>query len=447
MHTVGIDLKKEREANNISLEEVARLTKISPVYLERIEKNEFDKIPQGPYIKGYISSYASAIGCDAEKLISLYESENRKQADAEAARQAAAAIENGTRSADASGKKKREPTSGLRLGNLRPRFNALASFVAARGAAVKAAGKPIEKMDSSRPDTGAASRGSDLRVTPSGVIGAIRRRSTHRRSWLVACMAVVGACILILAGVGFYHLFFYDPDSSTITETERSPDRAETPLPSSGSRPSTVRSQSPDQSATVDPPESPVNKSALSGPAAPGASVTGTRENADPSSGTSGPAVRPGAPASDASSPTNRDASNPGTAETEGAALSGRPPLTGDSSPEPADADAPVRVLKATICRAVENHSPVGVDRVFPLSTGRIYVWTEIEARQVPSEIHHIYYFGGEKISDVSLDVRSTRWRTWSFKTIDSSRYRGEWRVDIASADGNILRQLFFEVN
>ncbi len=89
---------------------------------------------------------------------------------------------------------------------------------------------------------------------------------------------------------------------------------------------------------------------------------------------------------------------------------------------------------------------PVGVDRFFPISAGKIYVWTEIEAKQVPSKIHHIYYFGGEKISDVSLDVRSTRWRTWSFKTIANRRYRGEWRVDITTSEGNILRQLYFEV-
>lgn len=443
MHTVGIDLKKEREANNISLEEVARLTKISQVYLERIERNEFDKIPQGPYIKGYISSYASAIGCDAEKLISLYESENRKQIEAEADRLAAASIDCGQQSADTSRKKEPKQNGSLWLSKLRSWFNTIVSFVVVKGASFKAARKPIESIDSSKQDMGVHSRHNDLRVKQTGFIGTLYRRLADRRIWLFSCAAIVGAGILILAGVGFYHLFLYGPDSFTVTEAKRSHDQLKTPLPSSGSQPSTVLSPSADKSATVDTPERHVNKNVLSEPAKPDAGVSDTDKKAENASGTSRPGIQAGAPSSDASSTTNRDASNRDTTDTEGAL----PALTRDPSPESTIVDAPVRVLKATVCRAVENLTPVGVGRVFPLSTGKIYVWTEIEATQVPSKIHHIYYFSGEKISDVSLEVRSPRWRTWSFKTIDKRRYRGEWRVDIATADGNILRQLFFEVN
>ena len=447
MHTVGNFLKKEREANNISLKEVARLTKISPNYLEHIEKNEFEKIPQGPYIKGYISSYSRAIGCDAQKLITLYEAENRKQAEAEAAQQAAASDDGGNHSADRPRKKNGTQNSSFWLGRLRSGFNTLLSFVVVKGAAFKAAQKPIDSIDSSKPDTGTPSRHNDPHANKSSFIGAIHRRSTDRRIWLYACMAIVATGILILAGVGFYHLFLHTPDSFTTAEAERSPDRAKTPLPSSGSQPSTVRSPPADGSATVEPPEGPVNKTVLSEPAKPDAGVPGTRKKAERSSDASGPAIQAGAPSSDAPSTTNRDASNRGTAGTEGAVPPGRHPLTSDPPPEPATVDAPLRVLKAAICSAVENHSPVGVDRSFPLSAGKIYVWTEIEARQVPSKIRHIYYFGGEKISDVSLDVRSTRWRTWSYKTIANPRYRGEWRVEIATADGDILRQLYFEIN
>jgi hypothetical protein len=73
-------------------------------------------------------------------------------------------------------------------------------------------------------------------------------------------------------------------------------------------------------------------------------------------------------------------------------------------------------------------------------------VWSAIEVQQVPSEIRHIYYFKDRVISDVSLDVRSPYWRTWSYKIIAKERYRGEWRVDITSADGEVLRRLYFEI-
>ncbi|MBC2710000.1 MAG: helix-turn-helix domain-containing protein [Desulfosarcina sp.] len=74
METVGAHLKKEREAKNISLREISRLTKISELYLDYIEKDDFEKLPQGPYIKGYISSYSRLIGGDVDKALTLYDS-------------------------------------------------------------------------------------------------------------------------------------------------------------------------------------------------------------------------------------------------------------------------------------------------------------------------------------------------------------------------------------
>jgi cytoskeletal protein RodZ len=444
MNTVGIYLKKEREANNISLREVARLTKISPIYLKHIEKNEFGKIPQGPYIKGYIASYSSAIGCDADKLISLYESENRKQTQAEAIQPATASIDSGKHSADKSQKKKRMQPSSLWLGNLRSWFNTLASFVLIKGTSFKAAKEPIGSIDSTKNDKSVPSRHNVLRFKLSGFIGTLQRRSTDRRIWVYSCIAIAGTCILILAGVGFYHLFLHDPNSFKIAEAEKSPDMVEDP--SIGSEPTIVFSQSSDESATADTPESHVKKNVLTEPAKPDAELSDTKKNVEISSIVSGAAIQTGPPSSDASSTTKIDASNRDAADTESTVPPGRHPFTSDPLPKPTIVDASLKVLKATVCRAVENLMPVGVDRFFPISAGKIYVWTQIEAKQIPSKIHHVYYFGGEKISDVSLDVRSTRWRTWSFKTIANRRYRGEWRVDITTSDGSILRQLYFEV-
>ncbi|MDX2453560.1 DUF2914 domain-containing protein [Desulfosarcina sp.] len=447
MNTVGIYLKKEREANNISLREVARLTKISPIYLEYIEKNEFEKIPQGPYIKGYIGSYSSAIGCDVDKLISLYESENRKLTQAEAIQPATVSIDGRKHSADNSQKKRRKQPSSLWLGNLRSWFNTLVSFVVVKGASFKAAKKPIDSIGSSKQDMGVPSRHNVLRVNQSGFAGTIHRMSTDRRIWVYSCIAIMGACILILAGVGFYHLFFNDPDSFTIAEAIKSPDKVENALPSVGSQPSIVILQSSDESANVDTPEIHVNKNLLTKPPEPDAALTGTRKKAEITSGTSSPAIQVNAPSYDAPSTTKQDASNRDTADKEKSAVnSDRRPLIIDPSPKPSIVEASLKVSKASICRAVENRMPVGVDRFFRTSAGKIYVWTEIMATHVPSKIHHIYFLGGEKISDVSLDVRSTHWRTWSSKTIANRRYRGEWRVDIATSDGNILRQLYFEV-
>jgi cytoskeletal protein RodZ len=81
MQTIGNCLKSGREARNIRLSEVARSTKISKWYLDCLEKDEFDKIPGGPYIKGYIASYASFIGIEEDEILKQYDSLQNNSAD------------------------------------------------------------------------------------------------------------------------------------------------------------------------------------------------------------------------------------------------------------------------------------------------------------------------------------------------------------------------------
>ena len=83
METVGDYLKKQREAKNISLRKVSHLTKISEFYLDCLEKDDYEKLPQGPYIKGYISSYATLIGGNAEEALRLYASVQKHRAHAD----------------------------------------------------------------------------------------------------------------------------------------------------------------------------------------------------------------------------------------------------------------------------------------------------------------------------------------------------------------------------
>jgi cytoskeletal protein RodZ len=78
MQTVGTYLKSSRESKNISLSEISQHTKIPKWYLDSLEKDDFTTIPGGPYIKGYISSYAGFIGIDEEEAIKKYDSSNKE---------------------------------------------------------------------------------------------------------------------------------------------------------------------------------------------------------------------------------------------------------------------------------------------------------------------------------------------------------------------------------
>ncbi|MBW2409032.1 MAG: helix-turn-helix domain-containing protein, partial [Deltaproteobacteria bacterium] len=55
MQTAGDYLKKCREAQNMSLSDIAETTKITKIYLEYLENNEYENITAKPYVKGYIS--------------------------------------------------------------------------------------------------------------------------------------------------------------------------------------------------------------------------------------------------------------------------------------------------------------------------------------------------------------------------------------------------------
>jgi len=75
MASLGQELKKEREARNISIEEIASSTKIVGRYLRAIEDDRIDTMPGGFFIKGIIKTYASYLGLDADEVVRKYEEE------------------------------------------------------------------------------------------------------------------------------------------------------------------------------------------------------------------------------------------------------------------------------------------------------------------------------------------------------------------------------------
>jgi cytoskeletal protein RodZ len=86
MASFGESLRRERELRGVTLREVSEATKINVRYLEALERNEFDHLPGGVFIKGFIKSYARYIGVDDSEMINAYEFElkQRKSEQAEA---------------------------------------------------------------------------------------------------------------------------------------------------------------------------------------------------------------------------------------------------------------------------------------------------------------------------------------------------------------------------
>jgi len=69
MSHVGRQLRKAREEKGLSLEQVQKSTRIKRVYLEAIEADRFDDLPGPVQARGFIRSYASHVGLDADLLL------------------------------------------------------------------------------------------------------------------------------------------------------------------------------------------------------------------------------------------------------------------------------------------------------------------------------------------------------------------------------------------
>ncbi len=90
MATFGAALKRTREQRGVSLDEIARETRLSKRYLLAIEDEAIAKLPGGTYNRAYLRSYAAFLGLDAEALLRDYAQEESRQTQAAEADQLAA---------------------------------------------------------------------------------------------------------------------------------------------------------------------------------------------------------------------------------------------------------------------------------------------------------------------------------------------------------------------
>ena len=71
--TFGERLKRERELREVSLEEVAKGTRIAERFLEALENEQWEKLPGGVFGRGFVRSIARYLGLSEENLLSEYD--------------------------------------------------------------------------------------------------------------------------------------------------------------------------------------------------------------------------------------------------------------------------------------------------------------------------------------------------------------------------------------
>lgn len=70
--TLGEKLRQAREERGFTLSEVSEQTRISSLYLESIEHDDYSKLPGGIFNKGFVKSYAKFVGVNEQEALTDY---------------------------------------------------------------------------------------------------------------------------------------------------------------------------------------------------------------------------------------------------------------------------------------------------------------------------------------------------------------------------------------
>ena len=74
MFDIGSSLREARLRQDLDFPELEERTKIRPKYLRALEDERFDLLPAPTYVKGFLRSYAEALGLDGQPFVDEYNS-------------------------------------------------------------------------------------------------------------------------------------------------------------------------------------------------------------------------------------------------------------------------------------------------------------------------------------------------------------------------------------
>jgi len=75
MIKVGNTLKEERKKRNLTIEQVAKATKIRSSFLQAIEEGNYEKLPGGSYAHGFVKNYLEFLGLSTREYMPLFRRE------------------------------------------------------------------------------------------------------------------------------------------------------------------------------------------------------------------------------------------------------------------------------------------------------------------------------------------------------------------------------------
>lgn len=73
MESFGEYLRRERELRHIELDEISQTTKIKKSYLQAIENDAYEELPDIALVKGFIRAYCNYIGLNPEQTVNYFQ--------------------------------------------------------------------------------------------------------------------------------------------------------------------------------------------------------------------------------------------------------------------------------------------------------------------------------------------------------------------------------------
>ncbi len=124
---------------------------------------------------------------------------------------------------------------------------------------------------------------------------------------------------------------------------------------------------------------------------------------------------------------------------------------TNPAAPPPSSAGSPSahgeKIARKSVCSDVQDHECVAPLSRFSLDEKtKPYFWMEVHSDSVPYVLKHVYYREGRKYTEVPLEIRHPRMRTWSKITLNNPEQAGSWRVQIETEDGVVLGSGEFQI-
>ena len=97
MESIGQFLRTERELRQLSLEELSQTTRIPLRSLQLLEDDRLDGLPGDVFVRGFVKSYAKAVGLGVDDVLRRYEESSRPSKVPTVAREAVGQRERGGR--------------------------------------------------------------------------------------------------------------------------------------------------------------------------------------------------------------------------------------------------------------------------------------------------------------------------------------------------------------